>query len=282
MKMLITHNGVHIVDLDTISLNGREAAGGYAFSIILKGTRHSFEDPMFVFDISLSLSLSNPDTLILPSISSSTQHIQCHDFATDQTLHFEMLLMPEQLNAIEEHRQDNDLSLKLELRALTLSGSTFWSSYNLDTITVPRAEWLTALESSGFKRTILFEVPLPSVGSDLINLLSKAQEFIETGYYKEAVIQCRHIIEAIEKARDDKTSAKEANRNSQKHENREAMTANERLLSLREQLKNICHLGAHGDEHFTRSQARAVLGMTMALLAEPTVGFIKQEEFPGH
>ena len=51
------------------------------------------------------------------------------------------------------------------------------------------------------------------------------------------------------------------------------MTATERMLSAREQLKSICHLSAHGIEFFTRSQARAVLGMTLALLAEPTVGF---------
>ena len=41
--------------------------------------------------------------------------------------------------------------------------------------------------------------------------------------------------------------------------------------------KNICQLGAHGTEEFTCSQAKAVLGMTMALLAEPTVGCA-----PGH
>lgn len=51
------------------------------------------------------------------------------------------------------------------------------------------------------------------------------------------------------------------------------MSSIERLLSLREQLKNVCQLGAHGSEEFTRSQAKAILGMTMTLLAEPTVGF---------
>ncbi len=42
---------------------------------------------------------------------------------------------------------------------------------------------------------------------------------------------------------------------------------------MREQLKNVCQLGAHGDESFTRSQAKSILAMTMALLAEPTIGF---------
>lgn len=56
------------------------------------------------------------------------------------------------------------------------------------------------------------------------------------------------------------------------------MSSIDRLLSLREQLKNVCQLGAHGTEDFTRSQAKAVLGMTMALLAEPTVGFTSKYE----
>lgn len=59
---------------------------------------------------------------------------------------------------------------------------------------------------------------------------------------------------------------------------RKNMSSDERLLSLREQLKNVCQLGAHGSESFTRSQAKAVLGMTMALLAEPTVGFVSSQE----
>ena len=32
------------------------------------------------------------------------------------------------------------------------------------------------------------------------------------------------------------------------------------------------NLGGHGREAFTRSQALSVLGMTMALVSEPTVG----------
>lgn len=54
---------------------------------------------------------------------------------------------------------------------------------------------------------------------------------------------------------------------------REGMTPIERMLATRETLKSICHLGPHGSEQFTRSQAKAVLAMTLSLLAEPTIGF---------
>lgn len=49
------------------------------------------------------------------------------------------------------------------------------------------------------------------------------------------------------------------------------------LHHMQEQVKNICHLGAYGSESFTRTQAKAVLGMTIALLAKPTVGFVFPE-----
>jgi hypothetical protein len=48
-------------------------------------------------------------------------------------------------------------------------------------------------------------------------------------------------------------------------------------LNLREQIKNVCQLGAHGNKIFTRSQAKAILGITLSLLAEPTVGFARIE-----
>ena len=86
-------------------------------------------------------------------------------------------------------------------------------------------------------------------------------------------MQCRHIIEHLESVREDKAISSEANKKAQDRQLRKDMTAIERMLSLREQIKNVCQLGAHGSEDFSRSQARAVLGMTMALLTEPTVGF---------
>jgi hypothetical protein len=123
----------------------------------------------------------------------------------------------------------------------------------------------------------LFEVPLPNASGDLKALFSKAQEFIEIGHYKDAVMQCRHIVEQVEALREDKQASAAANKKAHSSD-RKDMSSIERLMSLREQLKNICQLGAHGNEEFTRSQARAVLGMTMALLAEPTVGFVSGQE----
>jgi len=232
---------------------------------------------MVLFDISLSISLADPMRPLLVSIPSSERLIKCHDFPSSEQIAFEMVLSREQINALEAYRQEKDLKLNLGLRALVASGDELLPSFDCTDIIVPREQWLNALKNAGYRNTLLFEVPLPATSDGLASLISKAQEFIETGHYKDAVMQCRHIVEQVESLREDKQASVSANKIAHSGERRE-MSPVDRLLSLREQLKNICQLGAHGTEEFTRSQAKAVLGMTMALLAEPTVGFASRHE----
>lgn len=272
MRVSIKNNSNDVVEFNQFSINGREAAGGYGFTFLLKGNSRRCENPMVIFDIRLSLALSAPVKPVLISIPSSIQILQCTQYPNNnQQLPFEVVLTKEQVNALEEYRQDKNLKLNIGLRALTSSNRAPVASYEHEDVIVPREEWLGALNNAGFRQTILFEIPLPHKTNELNNFYAKAQEFIESGHYKEAVIQCRHIIEQIESFREDKKQSALANTKAHTGD-RKNMSAIERLLSLREQLKNICQLGAHGSETFTRSQAKAVLGMTMTLLAEPTVG----------
>jgi len=277
MRISISDNGDNIAEFDQLKIHGREAVGGYAFTFVLRGTRKACEKSISIFDMRLSIALPDPIKPLVNLNAATNQCIQCHPYPNNgEQLSFEMVLTKEQINALEEYRQENDLTLNLGLRALTLSESVPTSSYDSSDVIVHREQWLQALNSAGFRQTILFEVPLPSVSDDIVSLYSKAQGFIETGYYKESVIQCRHIIEKIESTRGDKAQSSEANKKAHNRQERQNMNSIERLLSMREQLKNVCQLGAHGDESFTRSQAKSILAMTMALLAEPTIGFMNK------
>jgi len=279
MRISIRNNSSYIIEFDRLIVSGREAAGGYAFSFTLRGSRPACSAPVSIFDISLSLSLSDPVRPLLTAVPSSTQVVQCHSFANNsEQIHFECVLTKGHVNAIEDYRLEGDLKLNVGLRALTTSGDGLLTSFDVADVVVPREHWLNALKSAGFRQTLLFEVPLPAVSEELSGLMGKAQEFIETGHYKDAVMQCRHIIEQVEKIRDDKKHSSDANKKAHDRAQRESMSPIERLLSIREQLKNVCQLGAHGSESFTRSQAKTVLAMTMALLAEPTVGFTASNE----
>lgn len=170
--------------------------------------------------------------------------VQCHNFANNsEQIHFEFVLTTGQVNAIEDYRQEGNLLLNLGLRALLTSSGGLLTSFDVADVAIPREHWLNAQQSAGFRQTLLFEVPIPSVSEELSGILSKAQEFLETGYYKDAVMQCRHIIEHVEKVRDDKKQSSAANTKAHSKE-RQGMSSIERLLSLREQLKNVCQLGA--------------------------------------
>lgn len=277
MRLPIRYNGNYIVEFDQLKVHGREAAGGYGLTFVMRGNRLPCHSKMMLFDITLSISLADPLRPLVTSVPSSTRIIQCHSFSSSEQIDFEMVLSREQLNALEDYREERDLRLNLGLRALVTSGDELISSFDCTDISVPREQWLDALKNAGYRNTLLFEVPLPNSSGDFSALFSKAQEFIEIGHYKDAVMQCRHIVEQVETLREDKQASASANKIAHSSERRD-MTSIDRLLSLREQLKNICQLGAHGNEEFTRSQARAVLGMTMALLAEPTVGIASRQE----
>lgn len=277
MRLPIRHNGNYLIEFDQLTIHGREAVGGYGFTFVVRGNRQARQQKMVIFDISLSVSVSGPIRPVTSSILASDRVIRCHNFASDQQIAFETVLTREQLNALEEYRQERDLKLSIGLRALIASGDEIEPSFDCTDITVPREHWLDALKNAGYRNTLLFEVPLPNAPGDFSALLSKAQEFIEIGHYKDAVMQCRHIVEQVETLREDRQASASANKMAHSSE-RKDMTSIERLLSLREQLKNICQLGAHGSEGFTRSQARTVLGMTMVLLAEPTVGIASGQE----
>lgn len=272
MRLAIRQNNSYIIEFDRLDVQGRSAVGGYAFTFIFRGSRHACEIPITILDISMGISLTNPAEPLVAAIPSSNQIVQCHGYPNNnEQLIFETILTKEQVNALEDCRQESELNLNVSLRALTFSSEGLLPSYEASNVVIPRELWLNALKNSGFRQTLLFEIPLPTVPESLATILSKAQEFIETGHYKDAVMQCRHVIEHIEMMRGDKNLSRDANSKAHGKE-RTSMSSIERLLSLREQLKNICQLGAHGSEDFTRSQAKAVLGITLALLAAPTVG----------
>lgn len=281
MRISIKHNSYYLIEFDQVQVNGRKALGGYGLTFTLKGKASLIDPPVMIYDLYLSLSTANQKNLVTSSIRYSNQIIKIGAYSDSEQVSFDAVFTKEQINALEEYRQENDLQLNFGLRATTSSDHQIKESLDNSNIIIPRQHWLNALKDSGFRKTILYEVPLPDVNEELSGLIAKAQEFIEIGHYKDAVMQCRHIIEQIEKLRDDRTLSLEANKRSQNRNEREEMTAIERMLSMREQLKSICHLGAHGREFFTRSQAKAILGMTLSLLAEPTVGFARIESATG-
>lgn len=275
MSLRINHNGMTIYELTTSKLTGREALGSFGFVLSMNFQQSRTDEVINVERLWCSVGLNLGLEMILPRVECSEGSFSTSvDYQNDQRLFFEFVLTGQQLETIEARRGDGDLALKIGLRASTrTAGEETVQTLSDESLTVPREEWLKALENSGYRKTLLFELPVAHMDDHADTLVHRAQYLIDTGLYKEAVIQCRHIIEHVEELRGDKQASMNANKDSQDRVKRMDMSVEARMLSMREHVKNICQLGGHGHEQFTRSQARAVLAMTLALLSEPTVGF---------
>lgn len=275
MSLRINHNGMTIYELTTSKLTGREALGSFGFVLSMNFQQSRTDEVINVERLWCSVGLNLGLEMILPRVECSEGSFSTSvDYQNDQRLFFEFVLTGQQLETIEARRGDGDLALKIGLRASTrTTGEETVQTLSDESLTVPREEWLKALENSGYRKTLLFELPVAHMDDHADTLVHRAQYLIDTGLYKEAVIQCRHIIEHVEELRGDKQASMNANKDSQDRVKRMDMSVEARMLSMREHVKNICQLGGHGHEQFTRSQARAVLAMTLALLSEPTVGF---------
>lgn len=277
IRLSIRHNSRYIIEFDRVRFGGKQGLGGFVITIGLEGGRTPSEKPITITEISLSLFTEGGAMPIVLNVPSSTRVIRCHEYPGRENIYFEAFLTKDQILAIETYRQSGDLSLRFDLRALTICEDEISSSFEVSGDSVPKQEWLNALKSARFQDTVLLEIPVPEVSEHIRQSVTKSQEFIDHGHYNEAVGQCRKIIEALEVIRGDKEAAKNASRKLTGNGERQSMTVVERMLAMRELLNNICHLGVHGGEPFSRSQAKSVLGATLSLLAEPTVGFIEPE-----
>lgn len=275
MSLRIAHHGTSVYELTSSQLTGRSAIGSFGFVLGMQFQQRHTDKEVHVDRLWCSVGLNSGLEMILPRVECSEGQFSAPvNYQNDKRLFFEFVLTGQQLEAIEARRGEGDLVLKVGLRASTYTDETLpVQTLSDESLTVPRADWLKALETSGYRKTLLFEVPVKHMDDHADALFKKAQYMIDTGLYKDAVMQCRHIIEHVEAERGDLEASKNANNASKTSKTRKEMSVEERMLSLREQVKSICQLGAHGHEEFSRSQARAVLAMTMALLSEPTVGF---------
>lgn len=275
MSLRINHNGSDIYGASAIRLTGRAAVGSYGFVLGLTFHQKPTSQTVWVNSLWCSISLADSKHVVLPRVDCSDGPFSANsEFQQEKRVFFEFTLTAQQLETLEAERGSKDLHLSVGLR-FTTQTPTEGPDQRLsdEVILIPREDWLVALNQSGFRKTILFEMPVSQLDTYSDELIAKAWHLIDTGYYRDAVMQCRHLIEHIEGVRGDGKLAQAENKKSSDSKLRKEMSIEGRMLSMREHVKNICQLGAHGDEHFTRSQAKAVLAMTIALLSEPTVGF---------
>lgn len=272
--------GYRLAEVRQIRPNGLRGAGTYLLVLTVEMSVGPVRAATELHNLVLRVEIENDKGREVIGWGEVEDHgvVRLTQHTTHRQLSFLIQLSPHQLEAIESRRNGGDLKLSVWMFGEARQGAKMNGFAERSEYVLTQQEWLGALEKMGARRTLLFELALPS-GDDsartvLAEILTKAHSHLLKGHYDEVVGFCRQAVEYIEKRNDDKALVENARE--KYRSNRESMDVAERLLFLREVLKNVTHLGSHYCDKpgFSRQQAHAVLGMTVALLSADSGKFI--------
>jgi len=269
--------GPRIAEVKDVSAHGVPGCGVYVLYLRLTTLAANLSSEAFISQLTCRIETSKPCLKISTGVIDSHPIIRWTEHTDDSQLGFFFYLSASQITSIEEFRNSSDLNLSIWLSGVVEYEGQKNDFNDKDDYVIPKQQWLEALAAMKYKDTLLFELPMPidtdSNNKDIKSLLERAQSHILNGHYQETIGLCRQAIEFVEKSRKDKKEASVAV--TKYKDNRKEMNTVERMLFLREGLKNITQLGAHHSEEFSREQAQAVLGMTVALLSSPEIAIKK-------
>lgn len=183
-------------------------------------------------------------------------------------------LQPRQVELLDAVRQGHHLNVMLDVRGMAQFGTgaiqDAWAQLHTS---FSRESWLRALEASGFRETLLLEVPLANeAATGVYKHLRSAEAHFRRAEYDASVGDCRLALEALGTLTE--TDDKRANLRQalEKLETAQAMSLEERLMAVRYALKHVCHPSHHADTvsqsiSYGREDARMVLHATAAVLA---------------
>jgi len=193
------------------------------------------------------------------------------------------------LDAIEEARDGkNDLVFTCSPQGVLFSGGTFRPhlSPNLMCreieIQIPRSDWCKKLVDCGYCETMIVEINISnrqnSILSDRVEMLKIANEKLLSGYYADAVANCRKVIENIfdedpefKEAKEKSDNAKIGNEKEAKQKEKK-LSKDARIYRYNEALFLIECLSIHntendtGDVNWNREDAKMIIGSTALLL----------------
>ncbi|MDH5785855.1 MAG: hypothetical protein OEZ16_09645 [Chromatiales bacterium] len=270
-------DGPRLAEVKSVSIHGNQGCGVYVLYLSLKVIAGNLTSDAFLSQLSCRLEVGKQPIKLANGEYEAAPVVRWTQYTEDTQLGFFFYLSSSQVNAIEQVRNSGDAPISVWLSGSVSYEGKSQSFLDKGDYVIPKQQWLQALAEMHYQDTLLFELLMPSGtdsnSSEVKSLLERAQSHILNGHYQEAIGLCRQAIEFVENYRDDKKQASQA---VEKYKDRrKEMNVIERMLFLREGLKNITHLGNHNSEEFSRQQAQSVLGITVALLSSPEIGVIK-------
>lgn len=260
-------NGFRVAELREVKVHGLPGIGTYTLVLNMHFMATPPKAETNVRNISVRLEWGDNTQRMIGVAVPDSSPIRITQYSTDIQVGFRLPLSAAQIEDIEKRRDGAGFKLALWLIAEVEQAGQSKSNYGMHEFAIRQQDWIEALESMDYRRTMLFELPVPSSDAPIGELVAKAQAFLHKGEYDQTVNLCRQAIEKIEELAGDKSAA---SRVVEKFRvDRKSMDLTERLLFLRESLKNATHLAAHHSSNhdgYSRDQAKAILGTTIALL----------------
>lgn len=275
MSISIEHpNGRRLAEARRIGVHGLPGVGGYTLVVNLHLSVFPPGSDTYLRDLAVRVDWGdNQQRMIGTGAPDQAQPVRISKYDNEKLLCFRMLLSPSQIEAIEALRNGGDINLSIWISGSVFQDGSTSSIQQQGAFTVRQQEWIEVLERMDYRRTFLYELPLPfdENGTEpTAALLRKAQYHLMRGHYDECVGECRKLLEACPLSEPDQRVLK-TGRDKYKGDRtaRESMDVPERMLVLRDALAHATHLAHHhsSSDGYSRDQARAIFGVTISLLS---------------
>lgn len=260
--------GNRIAELREIKINGLPGIGVYTLILNMHFLATQPKVVAQIRNISARVEWGDNSQRIIGMALSDNSSIQISPYSTVIQAGFRLPITATQIEDIERRRNGADFMLSLWLTTEIEQEGLSKNNYGRHEFLIRQQDWLEALAHMEYQKTLLFELSVPGSDTAIGTLISKAQRFLNIGDYDQAVALCRQTLEKIAESAGDKSTAARAVK--KYREDRESMDTTERLLFLRESLKNATHLSVHNSQvhnGYSRDQAKAILATTIALIS---------------
>ena len=263
-----------VVELDHI--NGRKGAGAYLLSMDLEiDGRRDLAGSALMLDGQVSVVPASGGMLHLGQVHlASSPPVFLVDGAGElhtRRVQLAVQVGADQVESVEEARRGGELELLLDLNGLVVGRSTTSLSGQLR-YRLEGEVWSRLLAEMQYAKSVVLSIPVSGRRSTRATAaatrLEAALADVGRGRYREAVRECRDLIEALYSDEDELFEEyKPRFPNS-----REAGMA-ARLYAIRQAILMLTHAAAHDDEvartfQWERRDALAVIGLLAALLQQ--------------
>lgn len=271
--MSINLNGRICADTKVTGVTGAKLAGGYLLKLSFEFVSPAWglpDPPTVVFAPAQVVMTGHHGLQLGLAFPEVVQPFTVTIYGSTTTAGFDLFMSQAALEAVEKLRDGQGVTLAISLRGEIRRAGEVHRLYDDFHATLNVVQWHAALDQCGYGRSLLFEVPiptLPAAAGAAVELLEAARQHFHRGHYPDAVSKCRMVIEQLTAELGQDAQLKAAMDTKKMDRTRE-----QRELAMRQAAMDFASLAHHPTgvpqhELFDRNAAQMMLGTTAALVS---------------